>query len=80
MQMDRPVLLGALGLGVGILGVTLIKKTLQTKWKVVGKVDDLRIFPLKRGKGIQVTSAEFEQLGMRGAVYRDRSFCIVDDR
>jgi uncharacterized protein YcbX len=43
----------------------------------VGTVDKLYVFPIKGAKAIEVTTASFERLGPRAAVFRDRTFCVI---
>ncbi len=48
------------------------------KWRRVGKVDRLTMFPLKSGAPVDVTgSASFMPMGMKAGTFRDREFCVV---
>ena len=68
--------LGALG-GLGAAYLAYDKYRESSKWQKVGSVDKLIVYPLKSGRGNDVLSARFESMGMRAAVFRDRTFCVV---
>jgi len=54
------------GVGVGV------------RWRRVGRVERITIFPLKSGRAVNVTSATFTPLGLKCGLLRDRSFCVVN--
>ena len=62
-------------------GALLLHRHLTRKrWIRVGKVDELCVYPIKGGKVKSVTSAHFEKMGIRAAIFRDRTFGLMNDR
>ena len=50
------------------------------RWMRIGVVDRLFVHPLKSGKLKEVTSFKCGLNGPRAAVFRDRSFCLANER
>lgn len=82
VKFDEVLLLGGISVAAAIWGTVWAVRHYRSskRWKRVGKVDELWLYPLKSGKGKSVTAAEFQRLGMKAGIFRDRSFCIVDDK
>ena len=57
------------------------KRNQQVKWKRVGKVEKLSLYPLKGAKGLNVENGYFGVMGMiSDDGLHDRSFVLVDER
>ena len=53
--------------------------TVRPKWRRVGRVERLLLFPLKSGQPVDVSEAEMSTCGMRtNTGLKDRSFMVVD--
>nr|BAN20275.1 molybdopterin cofactor sulfurase [Riptortus pedestris] len=70
---------------ISVAAVTLIYSQRRRRWKAVGKLSKICIYPLKSGRFKEISSAECTPLGLRvpsedGAVMlRDRVFMIYDE-
>ena len=82
LKVDSRILTASIGCGLGFLLFMLNKKKLNqksVKWAKVGKVDQLTVYPIKSAKGIDTLSADFKHLGIKAGMFRDRTFCIINE-
>lgn len=50
-----------------------------SKWKKIGDVDDLVLYPVKSMGPLQVNSFECSLMGPKIGLFRDRSFMVVNE-
>jgi len=77
----KPVVVAAVaavGLGTAV-ALALNRRREIGGWKRVGTVEDLRVYPMKGCKAKPVLEATFEPLGIRAAVFRDRTFGFIKE-
>lgn len=63
----------------GLFGYKYYTWRSTTTWVKVGKVDKLFVYPLKCGKAKDVTYGQFNCLGLVSAVYKDRTFMVINE-
>ena len=68
-----------LSLGFGLFAICLINLLKRRKkWKKIGVLDEIHIYPLKGAKGLKVASAEVTKLGLRSGPFLDRGFMLCE--
>ena len=55
-------------------------KVFRRRWKTVGTIDKIYIYPLKSGKAKEVPMADFGPMGIKAGPFVDRSFMVIDGR
>ncbi|XP_032673488.1 mitochondrial amidoxime reducing component 2 [Odontomachus brunneus] len=54
------------------------KQQLPTKWRKVGELSDLIVFPVKSLGAVRITAMECTQLGLKSGWLRDRTLMVID--
>ena len=63
------------------IGFFSVKANKEVKWKKVGTVEKLTLYPLKGAKGLDVPTGYFSVMGMISVDgLHDRSFTLVDEK
>lgn len=71
---------------ISVAAVTLIYSQRRRRWKAVGKLSKICIYPLKSGRFKEISSAECTPLGLKASLgdgyltLRDRVFVIYDEK
>ncbi|XP_055845845.1 mitochondrial amidoxime-reducing component 1-like isoform X2 [Episyrphus balteatus] len=75
-----------IGLGVTVIsGISYLyyrytkKEVIPTKWKLVGKLDELFLYPVKSCGPIELDEAVCENLGVRKGDIKDRALMIIEE-